>query len=42
MNDEIAQEVQRINQIVSTVTGRDIMSPVRDIRTLWLVLYSVR
>ena len=30
MNSEIAQEVQRINQIVSTVTGRDIMSPVRD------------
>ena len=30
MNSEIAQEVQRINQIVSTVTGRDIMSPVRE------------
>jgi hypothetical protein len=30
MNKEIALEVQRIKKIVSTVTGRDLMSEVRD------------
>jgi len=30
MNNELAQEVQRIEKIVSTVTGRDLRSPIRD------------
>lgn len=30
MNNDIAQEVQRISKIVSTVTGRDLKSPIRE------------
>lgn len=30
MNSDIAQEVQRIKKIVSTITGRDLSNPIRD------------